>query len=389
MAPTKRTLWASRLKLAAILSIMLLVPALAVLVLDDWNGLWQEGGALLVVYLLVISWLAYHCGTMLYRLATLSASPVRHSIDYLLAGFCVADSGLASLTASHPHDAMRVSDFLTFTLLAVAVSLGGLYWPLDPQPLPTIASRSRLPRRLRRGFAVLFAVAPLPLAIWLTRIDWLHSTRGSLDYNLPEIVNLSLLVSVQMGLRWADRIPARPSRKAPAEADMATQVADPLESAKAAVGVASHHDSPDAAAAQGMWGVLVSRTCTTGYWSMDGELWLFPDGLLRIPLGGLKTLAYVGNSYNPGHPLTRTFDTGDFLRATTDPRNLWIPRTNIADAALSIGVVFGRLRVTLNDGRSLRLQWLSPYATYMLLHEALQEWLGERLEVPAAMAPRR
>jgi hypothetical protein len=278
MASVQHNTWADRLKLGIVLTAMLLTPALLILFFYALNDLHHQGWRLVLPYLTFIAGSAFLCGLALYRLSILPASPARRTLDRLLAMLCVTDCGLAFLTAIHPHDAESANALLTFTIFFVALSLCGLYWP--PDALPHATHRTRIPRWLRQTLALPLIVSPLPLAIWLTRIDWLRFAKGSTEYELPRFVWLALLSAMYAGLRWTDRIGVGASRRESTGAAALTPFESPPELPEAGTGER---------------GVLVSRSTTsTRRKGMHGDLWLFPTGLLRIPLGWPKTLACVG-----------------------------------------------------------------------------------------------
>ncbi|HEU5440806.1 MAG TPA: hypothetical protein VFU88_16090 [Ktedonobacterales bacterium] len=370
MAASQQQVRAAKLKLVAIIAVIILTPALAVLLLDGRDDLQRHGWSLLVAYLLLaIAWPASLGGDALYRLSLLPASPARLTLDRLLVMFCVLNSGEGFLTWLHPNDLVKASGLITFTILFVALGLCGLFWPLDAPPIP--ARLKLIPRWVRRSFSLALTASPLPLVIWLMHTDWLHSAGGGREYGPSQFLAFLLAAGAFQGLRWSDRVPGRPTATiAPAEV--------PTEAAATQLST-SEAATTDAA---GERGVLLSRSSTTGRWEvMCYDLWLFPNGILRIPLGWAKSLACVGQFYDARHPTMRTFDPGAFARATTDPRNQWIPREAIASATMHHRSASDELRLTLTDGRSLRLLWLPSLPAYGHMQAALDEWLGVRLVV--------
>lgn len=375
MTSAKRTIRAAKLQLVAVIAALILMAALAPLLILGLDYL-LHGRAFLLFYLGVIIFPAILSGSALYRLAFRPASPARHTLDRLLGMFCVAICGLTVLTAiapDLPHDVASsvLPAFLMGTILFVALVLCGFYWPLDPQGVSSQPTRrtlsARIPRWVWRVLLLPLVVAPLPLAIWFTRIDWLTAPAHSTEYYMPQYVELALLTAMTLGYRQGERIPARAPRPVlPAEAlDWAA-----FESAMKRSGAAASE-----------MGVLLSRSATTGWWDwLHGELWLFPHGILRVPLGWPMTLASAGGFYDARSPTVRSVDISDFTHLITDPRNLWVPRDAIAFARLGHTLGAGELRVKLSDGRQLRLLWLPSQAVYQRLSVALREWLGERLE---------
>ncbi|HEU4784322.1 MAG TPA: hypothetical protein VFS83_13355 [Ktedonobacterales bacterium] len=126
-------------------------------------------------------------------------------------------------------------------------------------------------------------------------------------------------------------------------------------------------------------GMRLSTTATTGWthWH-HGELWLFEDGILRVPIGPLKSPLAVGYVAEQDNPCTHVFSAEEFNRLIADPHNLWIPREVIKSAVLrySRGWAFD-LRVQMSDGRSVQLLTLPWKRIYAPLQTALHEWLGE------------
>jgi hypothetical protein len=121
-------------------------------------------------------------------------------------------------------------------------------------------------------------------------------------------------------------------------------------------------------------GQLLARSATTGWldW-FHGELWLFPQGLLRIPIGVAKTLLLRG--YIPvsaGH--MRVFSASEFASQISNPRNLWIPVDQIETARLGHTLGADELRVMLRDGRTFHLLWLPSEQIFQLLQERIHEW---------------
>ena len=130
---------------------------------------------------------------------------------------------------------------------------------------------------------------------------------------------------------------------------------------------------------------LLTPRCTTGWtdW-LWGELWLLPDGLLRLSTGSRGfiaawTLGIVGAEM-PG--LVRPVTAGDIpdLLARRG-RNRWIPRDQVSDAFLRKGLIQGRLRVVLSDGTRIKLLWLNDDTVHQVLRLTLEEWLGDHLKL--------
>lgn len=126
---------------------------------------------------------------------------------------------------------------------------------------------------------------------------------------------------------------------------------------------------------------LLTRTCTTGWldW-IHGELWLLPEGLLRIRSGLMTTLAngYVSaglKAQEPYRPLT--YDPETVLAA--HPTNKLIPFAGMAAARLHGGVTTSGMEVAMTDGTRHKLLWATLDPARRLLRERLLPLLGTRL----------
>jgi Flp pilus assembly protein TadD len=134
-------------------------------------------------------------------------------------------------------------------------------------------------------------------------------------------------------------------------------------------------------------GVLISRSCTTG-WSdwIHGELWLTETALIRGRLSLRETRAHGRRGLAatvstptqpipiPGH-LVRT-------RVTAAHRtNRYLPLTDISWAVLHHGLLNDRLHLTLDTGAKYKLLWLSADPAYDVLCEALADTLKNRFVV--------
>ena len=130
--------------------------------------------------------------------------------------------------------------------------------------------------------------------------------------------------------------------------------------------------------------ILLTTSCTTGWldW-VHGELWLCPSGLLRLSLG-LRTT--IGKSLGPEAALDydrvaresgpRYFDQAEIdALVARKRRNIWVPWDQIREAGLRQGFITSRLRMTLLDGRTVKLLWLPDRRTA----DALRDRLGTRL----------
>jgi hypothetical protein len=125
---------------------------------------------------------------------------------------------------------------------------------------------------------------------------------------------------------------------------------------------------------------LVAASCTTGWldW-IHGELWLLPEGLLRIRSGFMDTVA---NSFGSGLTAQDPYrfvahDPETVLAA--HPTNRLIPFAEMARARLHGGVTTSGLEVTMTDGTRHKLLWMSSEPARRLLRERLLPLLGARL----------
>lgn len=126
--------------------------------------------------------------------------------------------------------------------------------------------------------------------------------------------------------------------------------------------------------------LLLTTSATTGWldW-IHGELWLFPTGLLRIPLGLTATLLHGIRGQEL--PTWRSFDKKTFDALLALKRSRWIPQEQIQKAYLHRGVMTDRLRLELVDQRTMKFLWLPWDGAWKPLHGALQEWLGAELVI--------
>ncbi len=130
-------------------------------------------------------------------------------------------------------------------------------------------------------------------------------------------------------------------------------------------------------------GILLAMSATTGWadW-MHGELWLFPDGLLRIPLGWMKTCLHsFGMGYNYKLATRRAFTDDEFFALISDRRIIWIPADMLVGAELRHTFGADELRAQLADGRAIQLLWLPLQGAFDALQQPLYEWVGSRLIV--------
>jgi hypothetical protein len=123
-------------------------------------------------------------------------------------------------------------------------------------------------------------------------------------------------------------------------------------------------------------GRLLTASCTTGWrdW-VHGELWLFPDGLLRVRSGLLQTIAHLNERTVSDEPEAQLFDPDELERLRrTHHTNLWIPANEIAAADIRSGALSCRLSLTLVGGRRIKLLWLRADPAAAPLTQALASW---------------
>jgi hypothetical protein len=128
---------------------------------------------------------------------------------------------------------------------------------------------------------------------------------------------------------------------------------------------------------------LVTSGCTSGWADpVWGELWLLPEGLLRLSLGwkGLvaaATLGAIGTAPSGSLRRIEPEEIPDLLAKSR--RNRWVPRDQIDHAAIWRGLMNVRLNVWLSDGTRIKLLWLRGDPASGVLRQVLDQWLGDRL----------
>lgn len=125
---------------------------------------------------------------------------------------------------------------------------------------------------------------------------------------------------------------------------------------------------------------LLTSTCTTGWldW-IHGELWLLPDGLLRVRSGLLTTLVNSGGSgLTPRDPYRLIAHDPETVLAT-HPTNKLILFAQMSAARLHGGLATSGLEVAMTDGTHHKLLWTSWDPARRLLRERLLPLLGPRL----------
>ena len=123
-------------------------------------------------------------------------------------------------------------------------------------------------------------------------------------------------------------------------------------------------------------GRLIAASVTTGWFDwVHGELWLLPDGIMRLALDLTQTHAHGFGRTVSQEPPTREFDDRQIhALVAAGPRNIWISADRIHRADLRSGLVTDRLKLSLKDGRSVKLLWRSSDGADGPLREALGSW---------------
>lgn len=121
-------------------------------------------------------------------------------------------------------------------------------------------------------------------------------------------------------------------------------------------------------------GRLLSKSATTGWldW-MHGELWLFPDGLLRLPMGWGKTILMIGYFFNPRRAQQRTFSDDERAALVARRRNTWIPFADIRQATLRHSMGADEFVVTLANGQKKQLLWIPNPLIFATLQQVLSQ----------------
>jgi hypothetical protein len=136
--------------------------------------------------------------------------------------------------------------------------------------------------------------------------------------------------------------------------------------------------------------ILLTTCCTTGWadW-VHGELWLCPNGLLRLSLGLPTT---IRKSLGVGFALAydrsaresapRYFDGQEIdALVARKRRNIWVPWGQIREAAVRRGFITSRLRMMLFDGRTVKFLWLPDRRTINTLRDRLAARLGPNFRI--------
>jgi hypothetical protein len=123
-------------------------------------------------------------------------------------------------------------------------------------------------------------------------------------------------------------------------------------------------------------GRLITASCTTGWFDwIHGELWLFPDGLLRASTGLATTISNGIVQTVSGEPRSQEFVDGEIERIVArGGTNLWIQADQIRGADIHVGLMTSRMKVHMADGHRIKLLWLRGDRAERPLTKALSSW---------------
>ncbi len=331
-------------------------------------------------------------GGWMSRLLVLPCARSRRVLDWTLALTCLVCVALVFSELVQP-DNQKIGTALvaTATLLA-ALAIEAVWLLPDEAPLQSESSRgtqvtvqaamaggvrsrralsSAQSKLLVRLFDSALALAVVPLVLLSIMVAGTDPAQGSWQSSILQFAYLAILIAASIGLRVYQRI--SPAPKQSHVASVASANDDLLPSLSAA--------SQDSLSTTG---ILLARGVTRGGWDcMHGELWLFPDGLLRIPMGWGKTFLCLAIFFNPRRLRRKTFDAATFDRLIGRRRNLWIPADAIVSATLTRRQGLGgeHLRAILSDGRRVHLMWIPSHRVFFRLQPVLHAWIGDRLQV--------
>ena len=108
------------------------------------------------------------------------------------------------------------------------------------------------------------------------------------------------------------------------------------------------------------YGRLITASCTTGWldW-IHGELWLFPDGLLRVRTSLATTVAHGAWRTVSDEARGREFSDGEIdALVASHKRNVWINADQIERADIHVGITTSRVNMQMRSGRKIKLLWL-------------------------------
>jgi hypothetical protein len=216
---------------------------------------------------------------------------------------------------------------------------------------------------------------------WAMSVSGIAAPQGSAESHAAQFAWLALLCALMSGVQFGARIPAA-SPDARKKGRPAPRAAREMSAPYDAV----HGVQPTA---EGRLGVLLTRTAITSWFDeMHGELWLFDDGLLRIPMGLVKTVGFVGLFFRPFPLRTRRFSDAQLARLRARRAAVWLDRWDIRDAVLRHVRFWStdELLATRQGGKRIRLLWASRDGAFDALQPPLRLWLGEHLRVDGQSA---
>lgn len=126
-------------------------------------------------------------------------------------------------------------------------------------------------------------------------------------------------------------------------------------------------------------GRLITAKCTTGWSSwIEGELWLFPDGLLLVRTSLATTVAQEPSRTVPDETRGREFLDGEIdALVASHKRNLWIDADQIEGADIHVGTTTSRVNLHMRNGRKIKLLWPVSDRAEQPLGTALAAWKVE------------
>jgi hypothetical protein len=126
-------------------------------------------------------------------------------------------------------------------------------------------------------------------------------------------------------------------------------------------------------------GILLSRSTTTSWFNwFHGEFWLFPNGILRLPLSWPKFLLLFGYFYyyTPERHREMNIDAIELAQLQQLPHALWIPRQMLDRAELKHAIGADELHLTLLSGKKIQLVWIPNTGIWRTLVQTLSDWLN-------------
>jgi hypothetical protein len=131
---------------------------------------------------------------------------------------------------------------------------------------------------------------------------------------------------------------------------------------------------------EGHEGILVTARATTGWFDwIHGELWLYPNGLLRLPLGLPATLLHNVGLSAPSEQKQPVFHARDNEVDIASQKGLWVPCAAMQKAYLHHGLITDRLRLLVENQPSVKFLWPPQEEAWQLLRTAFTQWLGNQL----------